>query len=152
MAIRLSKSDAAKLGIKAPARHKPEPSVHSLGMQAFWMPGWHPARLNSLLGKHWGGRSAAKKADYEQIGRAAVVYGLRPATGPRRVDLFILLAPGQRAADPDAYWKSLLDALVRRGLLMNDSRRWCVLGKVEYARSTEHGRFGTMVILEDMET
>jgi hypothetical protein len=45
-----------------------------------------------------------------------------------------LLGPRQRGADPDAYWKSLLDALVHAGLLVDDSPKWCELGPVRFER------------------
>ena len=49
------------------------------------------------------------------------------AAGPRSVQLFITLGPGQRACDPDNYNKSAMDALVKCRLLRDDSRQWCTI-------------------------
>lgn len=113
------------------------------------IPRWHPARLNQLLNSHWGLRSKLKKQDRAIV--AGHAGGFRSmatkATGRRRVSLVITLAPRQRGGDPDAYWKSLLDALVKNGLLIDDSRTWCELGPVEYRRGAE---MATTIILEDV--
>jgi hypothetical protein len=45
-----------------------------------------------------------------------------------------------------AYFKSLLDALVKAGLLVNDSGRWCELGPVTFDRRPPRQ---TAVILQD---
>ena len=58
-----------------------------------------------------------KKADREVVGLHARLSGIPPATGRRRVSLVLTLAPRQRGGDPDAYWKSTLDALTACGLL-----------------------------------
>jgi hypothetical protein len=84
--------------------------------------GWHPARLNQLVGCHWGTRSKRKRVDREVIALEALAQKIPKAMGKRRVSLVLTLAPRQRAGDLDAYWKSLLDALVVAGLLVDDSR------------------------------
>ncbi len=137
-------------------------------LQCFWIPGWHPAPLNKLLGHHMAA-ARLKAKDREQVARAALVYGLRKArvVNPplmadaiegcgvdiskikRRMSLTIVAEPGKRACDPDAYSKSLLDAMVHAGLLVNDSRHWVVMEPVKYLRGTKD-MWGSLVILEDM--
>jgi hypothetical protein len=96
--------------------------------------GWHPSTLNRLLGCHWGKRSRLKRSDREMIGWSARLAGTPPATGRRCVSLLLTLAPRQRAGDPDAYWKSILDGLVHAGLLLDDNRQNVELGAVVFGR------------------
>ncbi len=113
------------------------------------IPQWHPAKLNQLVGCHWAVRSKLKKRDWQIIALYASGYRSMATTaaGKRRVSLVITLAPRQRGGDPDSYWKSLLDALVHAGLLVDDSPKWCELGPVEYRRGSE---MATTIILEDL--
>lgn len=111
---------------------------------------WHPARLNELTSGHWGVRQRLKERDRHAVAMNSLLQGVPPAKGRRRVSLVITLKKGQRAADPDAYWKSSLDALVQAGLLKDDSPRWLELGTVAYQR-TKSARFGTTIILEDVK-
>ncbi len=69
---------------------------------------WHPTRLNELLG-HPLHRTRQKKADAQLVAYSCRDAGVTRATVPRAVRVTIVLAPRQRAGDPDAYWKSLLD-------------------------------------------
>lgn len=85
--------------------------------------GWHPAPLNTLLG-HKMKAHRLKARDRKIIGDAVMAYRVLPADCKRRVTLTLVYAPGERAVDPDASWKSLLDALVASGALRNDSSRW----------------------------
>lgn len=110
---------------------------------------WHPARLNALTSQHWAKRNRAKKADKRVVGLEALAQGITPATGRRRVSLTIGVAKGKREADPDAYWKSLLDALVDAGLLIDDNRDGVEHGTVEFERSPDHRRW-TVITLEDV--
>lgn len=87
------------------------------------IPGWHPAPLNTLLG-HRMKAHRLKTKDRKIIGEAALTYCVAPADCKRHVTLTLIYAPGERAVDPDASWKSLFDALVSAGALRNDSRRW----------------------------
>jgi hypothetical protein len=48
---------------------------------------------------------------------------------------------------PDSYWKSLLDALVHAGLLVDDNRQHVQLGEVEFERGTARA---TTITLEDL--
>ena len=109
------------------------------------IPRWHPATVNQLL-RSVKGRIRLKKTDRELIGWYARCARITRATGRRRVSLEITLGPRQRASDPDAYWKSLLDALVQAGLLIDDTRQHVELGSVEFNRGPEHQ---TVILLED---
>jgi Holliday junction resolvase RusA-like endonuclease len=111
------------------------------------IPGWLPCRLNQLLG-HWSTRHRLKKIDRATVGLYARMARIPHAKGKRRVSLVLTLAPRQRAADPDAWWKSLLDALVQAGLLVDDNRQGCELGSVTFRRGREKA---TTIILEDVE-
>jgi hypothetical protein len=106
---------------------------------------WHPTRLNELLG-HPMRRARQKKADAQLIAYTCRDAGVTRATVPRAVTLTIVLAPRQRAGDPDAYWKSLLDSLVSAGALVNDNRQWCRPMPVQFARAAQSA---TVVQLDD---
>lgn len=108
---------------------------------------WRPASLNQLMSGHWRAKHRLKLADRELVGMYAVQAGVPKAEGKRRVSLEIVLQGRQQEADPDAYWKSLLDALVYAGLLVDDSREWCELGAVTYSRGDEGS---TTIVLEDV--
>ncbi len=112
------------------------------------VPGWHPVRLNQLVGAHWGTRAKRKRADQALLSVYVRLAGVPPATGRRRVDLLITLGPGQRAGDPDAYLKSLLDALVVTGRLTDDNRQGVELGAVEFERGRQAS---TTISLTDLE-
>jgi hypothetical protein len=114
----------------------------------FTVPRWHPQPLNKLLGCHWGTRAKLKRADADMIAIYAMQAGVPRATGRRRVVLRLTLGPGQQAADPDAYWKSLLDALARAGLLVDDNRQGVELGGVVFDRGVEQAM---TVILENLD-
>jgi hypothetical protein len=109
--------------------------------------GWHPARLNQWDGHHWRVRSRLKKKDRELVSLYAYLAGIPRATGRRRVSLRLTLAPRQRAGDPDAYWKSTLDALVHAGLLVDDNRQSVELGEVTFERGSIRR---TAIVLEDV--
>jgi hypothetical protein len=118
-----------------PSRFKGE----GKGCWRITVPGWHPARLNELLPNRWQAHKL-KKRDRSAIAFWSVMCNgpfVPEATGPRRVHLSITLGKGQRAADPDAYWKSLLDALVACKLLVDDNRQNVVLDPVEFSRGKE---------------
>lgn len=90
--------------------------------------GWHPAPVNKLLTSHWSKAGKMKRVDKFMIKDVAMAYGIPVATVKRRVELYLVYAPKERAVDPDASWKSLLDALVGSGIIKNDSHVW-----VDYA-------------------
>jgi hypothetical protein len=109
---------------------------------------WHPARLNQWDGRHWARRHRMKRADLELVALLARSAGIPPAKGKRRVSLRLTLAPRQRAADPDAFWKSTLDALVHAGLLLDDNRQHVELGDVTFARGPVRR---TDIVLDDLD-
>ncbi len=112
------------------------------------IPGWHPCRLNELIGVHWATRVKLKRGDLDLVAAYAKMQSIPPATGRRRVSLRLTLAPRQRAGDPDAYWKSTLDALAASKLLVDDSRTWCELGEITFERGSERK---TVIELEDIQ-
>jgi Holliday junction resolvase RusA-like endonuclease len=127
---------------------KPKPKAApgpAPGRWEFFVPNWHPTRLNVLLGKHHVEAWRLKQTD-----KAVVLFysaGKVPAAqGKRRVTLRIVIGPRQRGGDTDAYWKSTLDALVANHLLMDDNRTWVELMPVQF----ERGAKGTWILLEDI--
>ena len=111
-----------------------------------YIPHWHPAPLNALLGGHWSKGHRLKKADRAMIW--AYAQGHPKAESKRRVELTIILKKGQRAADPDSQFKSLNDALKQAGLLVDDNRQYVELAPVRYERGSETD-WGTRVVLRD---
>lgn len=109
---------------------------------------WHPATINQLL-KSVRDRIRLKKADRNMVFYMAKELKVPRATGKRRVHLTIIMKPKQRGADPDAYNKSLLDALVHAGLLRNDSHQWAEIAPVRYERGTAK-QWGSLIVLEDI--
>jgi hypothetical protein len=105
--------------------------------------GYHPTPLNKLLGAHWATATRLKKQDKVEVRYAS--NHIPKATTKRRVELIIELGKGQRACDPDAYYKSLGDALVAAGLLVNDSHKWVEWMPVKF----ERGKKKTTIRLYD---
>lgn len=101
----------------------------------FSIQNWQPATVNELLKLHWSAAAKLKKRDKGYI----AVHSLKvpKAKGKRQVILTIYLGYKQRGADPDAYFKSLLDALVHNQLLVDDSPKWCELMPVRYDRHSD---------------
>jgi hypothetical protein len=114
------------------------------------IPRWHPRKLNDLIGCHFGTRARRKRSDREIVAGHALEQGIPHALGKRLVKLHLVLRPRQRAGDPDAYHKSLLDALVACGLLVNDNRQHVELGPVSFQRGTA-AEWGTVIEIEDCE-
>lgn len=111
------------------------------------IPGWHPRTVNQLLTPHLGTRARLKEADRQMVGGYALALRIPRAACKRRVSLRVSgWARGGRRVDPDAYWKSVLDALVAADLLRDDGARWCELGQVQVVK----GEDSTTVILEDL--
>jgi hypothetical protein len=109
---------------------------------------WQPARYNELHAcLHWAQRQRLKQRDADMIGVLANNHDVPAAEGKRSVRLVIVMAPRQRAGDPDAYDKSLLDGLVQCGLLKDDNRQWCVKRPTEYVRGE---KAGCVIVLEDI--
>jgi hypothetical protein len=119
---------------------------HGPGSWEFVIPGWHPTRLNELLGHHMKA-ARLKSRDREIVRDHCLLAGVPPASGKRRVTLRVVLAKGQRAGDPDCYWKSVLDALVSAGVLSDDNRQGVELAPVEFDRSRAKS---TVIRLENL--
>lgn len=114
------------------------------------IPNWHPTPLNKLLSLHWGKASRLKKQDRNLVWAYATKNQAKPATIKRRLTLQINLEKGQRACDPDAYFKSTADALVHCGLLVDDNRKWVEFAPMTFTRLPEGEKRSTSIILEDM--
>ena len=112
-----------------------------------FIPHWHPTPLNRLFGSHWATASRMKKADAAII--AIYCRAIPKATGKRRLSVEIVLKPKQRRCDPDAYHKSLCDALVKAKCLVNDSSHYVELSPVQYERGTDR-EWGTKLTLENI--
>jgi hypothetical protein len=89
-----------------------------------------------------------KDRDAAFVALLASNYYVAKATGKRRVRLTVILGPRQRGGDPDAYHLSLLDALVRAGLLVDDSKEYVELEPTHYVRETKPG---CVIVLEDLD-
>lgn len=114
------------------------------------IPRWRPATTNELMsGRTWHKAARLKKRDREMVAAYARLADIPPAGRTRRrVDVLVRNPKGERRKDPDAFWKSLLDALVQAELLADDSERWCVLGAVV---QTLDGKARTEITLTDLE-
>jgi hypothetical protein len=146
----LSYADAKRLGIEHLHPDHDRPSRFKGGIPGCYritIPGWHPAPLNRLMKCHFGTAARRKRLDRGMISAARSLADVPDATGPRRVRLAITLGKGQRACDSDAYWKSLLDALVHCRLLIDDNRQNCILEPVEFVRGKDPE---TTIELEDI--
>ncbi len=111
------------------------------------IPRWIPTTANQLLSRHPMTRSRLKRIDANLIAGYCSRDRIPAAIGIREVGLKITLGPKQRAADPDAYWKSVLDGLVKARMLVNDDRLYCRLGSVEFERGDERA---TMISLREI--
>lgn len=111
---------------------------------------WHPAAANQYMWKHWRVASRMKKADCRLVEIEAIAQGVPKAEGRRRVDIHIVLKKGQRERDPDAFWKSLNDALKKAGLLTDDNRKGVELGSYTCSRTRDDSHW-TVVTLTDVE-
>lgn len=108
--------------------------------------GWVPASVNSLFG-HWARRQRKKRFDRDMVALEALAQAVPMATGKRRVTVRIEVSGRAGVPDPDNVLKSLLDALVRSGLLVDDSGDWCELAGVTVTRGQQTV---TVVTLEDV--
>lgn len=112
------------------------------------IPDWRPALANDLAAAgHWAGRARRKRADLQLVAAYCVLAGVPLATLPRRVSLEIL-GPFRRLPDPDAPWKSVLDALVGCGRLVDDSALWCQLAAPAFEYRP---KYATTITLEDLQ-
>lgn len=112
------------------------------------IPNWHPTPLNKLLNSHWAIAAKMKRNVTQMISAYAHNAQIPKATGKRSLRLIITLGKGQRACDPDAYFKSTLDALVGLKYLKDDNRQWLELHPTEFNRAENRH---TSIVLEDMQ-
>jgi hypothetical protein len=119
----------------------------SMGIYTLEIPHWHPATVNALL-RSVRGRIRLKQQDRQMVWSYCRLQQIPPAKGKRRVTLTIVLPPHKKADDPDAYTKSLGDALVQAHLLVNDSYLWVEWMPVRFERSP--ASWGTRITFEDL--
>lgn len=110
--------------------------------------GWHPAPLNQLLGNRFK-RHRLKTADALMLGSHLKSAGVHAAAGRRKVRYTLVFAKGQRACDPDAYDKSLLDALQTCRAITNDNIQAVDADKPDFERPGV-SRHATRIIIEDL--
>jgi hypothetical protein len=109
------------------------------------IPDWHPTSLNKL--NYVRRKIRSKKEDRKTIHDYAVTLcQVPPATGPRVVSAHVQARSMAHQLDPDNILKSLLDALVQVGLLLDDDARHCILGSITAGAGAE--RY-TRITLED---
>jgi Holliday junction resolvase RusA-like endonuclease len=111
-----------------------------------FIPRWHPSSVNKLMANHFKAKRLKDK-DYGVIDSYRLHYKIPPANGKHRVSLAIIHHPAKsgRKGDPDNYLKSTLDALVRCGLLTDDSAHGVELGPITIERAED---WGTRITLE----
>lgn len=102
------------------------------------IPGWRPTPDNKIAGgTHWATRKRLKDADAEMVAAYCTLADVPRATGKRRVQLQVVLVGRQKETDPLAYAKSLLDALVKCGRLVDDTSEYVEWVPPAYKRGAE---------------
>jgi Holliday junction resolvase RusA-like endonuclease len=102
--------------------------------------GWRPHTLNQLMRVHWSKRRKAKASDAMVIAAELHRAGMPKAECPRELEVVWVVGPHpDQAPDPDNIWKSLLDALVSCGALVDDCRHFCRLRYLRFERSDAKG-------------
>ena len=116
-----------------------------MGKIVLEVPGWLPERINVLLRAHWAKQRKLGREAAAVVGAARLLAGV-PAGCKTKRSVSVVYSQPRGSADPDARWKQLLDALVKAGLLKDDSQDWCV----PLPPVTVRGPRGTVVTLEDL--
>lgn len=112
------------------------------------IPDWRPTLLNTLTKRgNYYTAARLKSSDAMTIWVHGFEARVPEAKTRRRVGLNIILGPRVRKADPDAYWKSLLDGMVVARLLIDDTDDWVVTTKPIQSRGE---RTQTTIIIEDL--
>jgi Holliday junction resolvase RusA-like endonuclease len=112
------------------------------------IPDYFPPTLNQLMRNRW--RSAKlKQIDRDMVRLYAIQSRIPMATGKRRVRLTIerMSSRAGRVSDPDSFWKSVLDSLVKAGMLTDDDRHGVVCDPVRYVQGD---RTATVIELWDV--
>lgn len=150
-----TRAEAKRLGLGhllTPVRRMPAVKVPPrpyAGWPGTWtieIPGWRPA-FASELKCHPMRAAGKKKRDVRAVRAASVICGVPPAFTRRRVAVSITNLFGS-FPDDDAPWKSLLDALVQSGMLIDDNREWC---EVAFPPMYMRGEKRTLIILVDVD-
>jgi hypothetical protein len=100
----------------------------------FSIPNYLPARLNEIMWCHWRVVASRKKLDANTVAYYAIANRIPRAECRRRLDLHITLPPRGRKGDEGNWWKSIEDALVHAGMLIDDNDKWYEKGKVTFCR------------------
>ena len=98
-------------------------------MHRIIIPDWVPVSVNQLT-RSWRRANRLKAHDREMVAVYARVQQVPAAICKRRVSVTITVDHAGHRPDPDNLLKSLLDALVQCGRLVDDSIQWCELGPV----------------------
>jgi hypothetical protein len=97
-----------------------------------WIEGWRPVPTNLYMRMHFGKRKRTRKRIAEILALYKRLNKVPDAQGKRRVGLHIMLGKWEKRADPDAYWKALLDAMQDAYLLTDDSYEGVELAPIKY--------------------
>lgn len=114
------------------------------------IPHWMPTSDNKLNGTN---RFLAAKLKRDD---ATIVWGymmedrIPTALGKRKVEVLLMCKPRGRKPDPTNCAKSLLDAMVKCRLLIDDSQDWCEYITPKVERGTEQV-WGTRITITDIE-
>jgi hypothetical protein len=109
---------------------------------------WHPTSVNKLLGRHHMSRHKIKQGDMQMIGVYFYNAKVPKATGRRHVAMDIYKSGGGRAPDPDNLFKSVLDALVKLGYLLDDSSKYLTSSWPEIYRAKQKK---TVITITDLD-
>jgi hypothetical protein len=112
------------------------------------LPDWRPPSKNELFRGKLAVRMRLQYEAAELVRAYALQQGIPPAAGPRKVSVRFTYPPGRRWHDRDAFFASLLDCLVRAGLLTGDTPREVRLGIWEFKNGEKQI---TTIRLRDLE-
>src|SRR5262245_1700587 len=101
---------------------------------------------HDLVEGHWSNEYQLQNVDRAMVAAYASI--VPKAKGPRQVSLHIVLNKGQRAPGPDRHCKSLCDAVVHAGALIDDNRQHIELAPVMCSRDPQ--AWGSVIRLEDV--
>jgi hypothetical protein len=108
----------------------------------------HVTRANELIKRHWRHGWLLGRKDKKMVAEQCFLARVPDAAGKRRVGLHVVLGPRQRA-DPDCFWKVLLDALKACKAIRSDDRKWCELGTPTFERGPKAAMVVELTDLED---